>query len=54
VALYLEFEYIYAKARGRKEKLVLNTGHFYAENFPATIESASKRIREFFEEVLFK
>jgi len=54
VALYSEFEYLYAKARGRKEKLVLNTGHFYVENYPATINSASKRIREFFEEVLLK
>jgi len=54
VALYSEFEYIYAKAKGRKEKLVLNTGHFYMGNYPATINSASKRIREFFEEVLLK
>jgi len=54
VALYSEFEYVYAKAKERKEKLVLNTGHFYTENYPATIESASKRIREFFEEVLLK
>ena len=54
VAIYSEFEYIYAKAKGRKEKLVLNTGHFYIENYPATINSASKRIRKFFEEELFK
>jgi len=54
VALYSEFEYIYAKAKGRKEKLVLYTGHFYMENHPATMDSASKRIREFFEEVVFK
>jgi len=54
VALYSEFEYIYAKAKGRKERLVLNTGHFFMEGYPATINSASKRIREFFEEVLFK
>jgi hypothetical protein len=54
VARHSEFEYLFAKAKGRKEKLVLNTGHSYIENYPATIESASKRIREFFEEVLFK
>jgi len=54
VALYSEFEYIYAKAKGGKEKLVLNTGHFYIENYPATINSASKRIRKFFEEKLFR
>jgi alpha/beta superfamily hydrolase len=50
VALYSEFEYIYAKAKGRKEKLVLDTGHFYMENYPATINLASKKICEFFEE----
>jgi len=54
VALYSEFEHIYAKAKGKKEKLVLNTGHFYMENYPATINSVSKKIRRFFEEVLFK
>lgn len=54
VALYLEFENLYAKARGRKEKLVLDTDHFYMKNYPATINSASKRIREFFEEVFSK
>jgi alpha/beta superfamily hydrolase len=54
VALYSEFEYVYAKAKGRKEKLVLNTGHFYIENYPATTESASKKICEFFKEVLLK
>jgi alpha/beta superfamily hydrolase len=54
VALYSKFEYIYAKAKERKEKLILNTGHFYTENYPAIIESASKRIREFFEEVLLE
>lgn len=54
VASYREFEDLYAKAKGRKEKLVLDTDHFYVENYPATIDSASKRIREFFEEVFFK
>jgi len=54
VASYREFEDLYAKAKGRKEKLVLDTDHFYMENYPATINSASKRIREFFEEVFFK
>jgi alpha/beta superfamily hydrolase len=54
VALYSEFEYVYSKAKGRKEKLILNTGHFYIENYPATIGSASRKICEFFEEVLLK
>ena len=54
VALYPEFEYLYAKAGERKEKLVLDTDHFYMENYPATIDLVSKRIREFFEEAFFK
>lgn len=54
VAPYPEFENLYAKARGRKEKFVLDTDHFYMENYPATISSASKKIREFFEEIFFK
>jgi len=54
VAPYPEFENLYARAKGRKEKLVLDTDHFYMENYPATIDSASKTIREFFEKVFFK
>ncbi len=54
VASYREFEDLYAKAKGRKEKLVLDTDHFYMGDYPATINSASERIREFFEEVFFK
>jgi len=54
VASYQEFESLYAKAKGRKEKLVLDTDHFYTANYPTTIDSASKRIREFFEEVFSK
>jgi len=54
VAPYQEFEGLYAKARGRKEKLVLDTDHFYMENYPTAINSASKKIREFFEEAFFK
>jgi alpha/beta superfamily hydrolase len=53
VASYPEFEDLYAKARGRKEKLVLDTDHFYMENYPTTISLASKKIREFFEEIFF-
>ncbi len=54
VASYSEFERLYVKAKGRKEKLVLDTDHFYMENYPQTINSASRRIRKFFEEVFFK
>ncbi len=53
VAPYSEFESLYASARGRKEKLVLDTDHFYMENYPNTIKSVSKRICRFFEETLF-
>ena len=53
VALYSEFGYIYANVKGRKEKLVLDTDHFYMENYPITMNSATKKIREFFERVLF-
>ena len=54
VALYSEFQHLYAKAEGRKEKFLLETDHFYMENYPATIDSASKRIHEFFEGIFFK
>jgi hypothetical protein len=54
VAPYSEFEHLYAEAKGRKEKLVLDTDHFYINNYPAAIDSASKTIREFFEKVFFK
>jgi hypothetical protein len=54
VAPYQGFKCLYAKAKGRKEKLVLDTDHFYMENYPTAIDSASKKIREFFEEAFFK
>lgn len=54
VAPYSEFESLYAEAGGRKQKLVLDTDHFYMEDYPAIIDLASKSIRRFFEEVFFK
>jgi len=54
VAPYSEFENLYIEARGRKEKLVLDTDHFYMENYPTIIDLASKHIRRFFEEVFSK
>jgi len=54
VAPCSEFEYLYSKAKGRKEKLVLDTDHFYVDNYPITINSASKRIIQFFKEVFFR
>jgi len=54
VAPYSEFECLYAEARGRKQKLVLDTDHFYMEDYPAMIDLASKSVRRFFEELLFE
>lgn len=54
VAPYSEFESLYAEAGGRKQKLVLDTDHFYMEDYPAIIDLASKSIRRFFEEVFFE
>ena len=54
VAPYSEFENLYLQARGRKEKVVLDTDHFYMENYPTIIDLASKHIRRFFEEVFSK
>lgn len=53
VASYSEFEQLYVEAKGRKEKLVLDTDHFYLENYPIVIATASRRIGKFFQEVLF-
>jgi alpha/beta superfamily hydrolase len=52
VAPYLEFEYLYKEARGTKMKLILNTDHFYMENYPTMIDKASRKIRKFFQEQL--
>ena len=51
VASYSEFESLYAEASEIKKKLVLDTDHFYIEGYPATIDSVSAKIREFFEEL---
>ena len=48
VAPYSLFEQLYAEAREPKEKLVLDAGHFYMEDYPNTINAVSRRIREFF------
>jgi len=54
VAPYADFERLYREVKGRKEKLVLDTDHFYLDNYPTTIDSASEVIRKFFEKVLIK
>lgn len=51
VAPYSEFERLYTEARAVKKKLVLDTDHFYMEDYPATINFVSEKIREFIEEL---
>ncbi len=51
VAPYSEFEHLYEETKGTKKKLVLDTDHFYMEDYPSTINSVSQKIREFFEEL---
>lgn len=50
IASYSEFERLYEEARGTKKKLVIDTDHFYMEDYPATINSVSQKIRRFFAE----
>lgn len=54
IAPFSEFEQLYAEASEPKEKLVLDAGHFYMENFLITMNLVSKRILEFFKEVFSK
>ena len=51
VALYRDFERLYEEAREKKEKLVLDTDHFYMDDYPTIINSVSKRITKFFRSV---
>lgn len=52
VATYSQFELLYNEARERKEKLVLDTDHFFMDDYPAIIDSISKSICRFFGNVL--
>jgi len=54
IAPYSEFETLYSKVKGEKEKLSLDTDHLYLENYPEAIDLASKRICEFFSKLLLK
>lgn len=54
VASYSDFEGLYAGAHGRKEKLVLETDHFYMDDYPTVIDLVSKRVVEFFRDVFSK
>ncbi len=53
VAPYSDLEGLFKGARGRKQKLILDTDHFYMENYPAIINLAAENIRRFFENVCF-
>ena len=52
VAPFSEFEKLYIRAKERKEKLVLETDHYYMEDYPKLLDSVSKRTGKFFSEVL--
>ncbi len=52
VAPFADFKHLYREAKGKKEKLVLDTDHFYMDNHPMTIDSVSEAIRKFFENEL--
>ena len=52
VAPYSDFLALYKKAKGRKEKLVLDTDHFYMDNYPTTIDIVAQNIHKFFEDTL--
>lgn len=53
VAPYSDLESLFREARGRKQKLILDTEHFYMENYPTMIDLAAENIRRFFEENCF-
>jgi alpha/beta superfamily hydrolase len=52
IASYTQFEQLYEEAREPKQKLVLETDHFYMSNYPATIDQAAKTIRTFLQQAL--
>jgi alpha/beta superfamily hydrolase len=54
LASYSDFERLYAETKGVKHKLVLNTDHFYMDNYPSVINAAAETIRRFFQESLKK
>jgi alpha/beta superfamily hydrolase len=54
LASYSDFERLYAEAKGAKQKLILDTDHFYMDNYPTVIKAAAEAIRKFFQESLKK
>ena len=53
VASYEDFKLLFKEAKGTKEKLVLDTDHFYLDEYPKTIQSAAARVRQFFAKQFF-
>ena len=54
LASYSDFERLYAEAKDAKQKLILDTDHFYMDNYPTVIRTAAETIRKFFQESLKK
>jgi alpha/beta superfamily hydrolase len=54
LASYSDFERLYAETKGVKQKLILDTDHFYMDNYPSVINAAAETIRRFFQESLKK
>jgi alpha/beta superfamily hydrolase len=52
LASYHDFERLFAEAKGTKQKLILDTDHFYMDNYPTVIKKAAETIRSFFQESL--
>jgi alpha/beta superfamily hydrolase len=54
LASFSDFERLYAEAKGVRQKLILDTDHFYMDNYPSVIRAAAETIRGFFQESLKK
>ncbi len=54
LASYSDFEHLYAESKGAKQKLILDTDHFYMDNYPTTLKTAAETICKFFQEFLKK
>jgi alpha/beta superfamily hydrolase len=54
LASFSDFERLYAEAKGAKQKFILDTDHFYMDNYPTLIKTAAETIRKFFQESLKK
>jgi len=52
IASYSDFKHLFVEAKDVKQKLVLDTDHFYMDNYPAVINAAAEVIRKFFAEFL--